>query len=180
MHQELWTCNCNNLVSSLGCKFRQNSGRNFDSIPDSGFFGAGMLRLRFCRSASFWMTHFHTSAVLNTPPPHCKAGLIWLRRNTVSFFSLHTSKWSWYQESFSWVAFKLKKNRPELRPLRRIFGSHSGFWPISDRNRNQNLHPSFQPLAQAVYAQQPAWLLCTLETVSLLELVFQEITQQLI
>jgi hypothetical protein len=37
----------------LGCKFRQNSGRNFDSVPDSSFLGAGMLRLRFRRSPSF-------------------------------------------------------------------------------------------------------------------------------
>jgi hypothetical protein len=37
----------------LGCKFRQNSGRNFDYVPDFGFFGAGMLGLRLCRSASF-------------------------------------------------------------------------------------------------------------------------------
>jgi hypothetical protein len=27
-----------------------------------------MLQLRFCRSASFWMTHFHTSANVNAPP----------------------------------------------------------------------------------------------------------------
>ena len=37
----------------LGCKFWRNSGRYFDSVPDSGFFGAEMLQLRFCRSASF-------------------------------------------------------------------------------------------------------------------------------
>jgi hypothetical protein len=53
----------------MGCKFRQNSGQNFDSPPDSRFFGAGMLRLRFRRSASFWMTHFHKSADLITSPP---------------------------------------------------------------------------------------------------------------
>jgi hypothetical protein len=52
-----------------------------------------MLRLRFRRSPSFWMTHFHTSADLNSPP-HCEAGLIWLWRAHVSFFSFRTSKQS--------------------------------------------------------------------------------------
>jgi hypothetical protein len=60
----------------LSWKFRQNSGRNFDSLPDSSFFGAGMLRLRFRCSASFWMTHFHTSVNLNGPPLQRRPNMI--------------------------------------------------------------------------------------------------------
>jgi hypothetical protein len=37
------------LSQKLGCKFQRNS----NSVPESGFFGTGMLRLRFCRSTSF-------------------------------------------------------------------------------------------------------------------------------
>jgi hypothetical protein len=82
-------------------------------------FWPRMLRLRFRRFASFWMTHFHTSADLNGPQLRSRPNMI--AEGLCIVFSLRTSKQSRYQESFSWVAFKLKKNRPELRPLRQNF-----------------------------------------------------------
>jgi hypothetical protein len=114
---------------SLGYKFRQNSGRNFSSVPDSVFL-SGMLWLRFRRSDIFhwWLSHIGR---LVQPSPHCEPSLIPLERAYQSLLSLCTSKRSWYQGSFSWTAFKLKKIQPKPRPLHRNFGSRSRFRPNS-------------------------------------------------
>jgi hypothetical protein len=100
-----------------------------------------MFWLRFCRSDSFSLMHFHTSADLNAP--HCEAGLIRSERAYLLFLSLHTSKRSRYRGSLSWVAFKLKEKWPKPRQLRTL-GLTPGskqFRPMSDRNRDRNLQP---------------------------------------
>jgi hypothetical protein len=138
-------CDCDGILARLQipAEFRSESPlRTWFQL-----FGTGMLRLSFCCSASFWMTHFHTSADLNTTPPNCKSGLIRSVRAYLSFLSLHTTKRSWYGGSLSWVELpsSWRKNNqnhktalPELRVLFRV---PTRFRPIVDRNRGQNMQP---------------------------------------
>ena len=107
--------------------------RNSASVPDSGFFGPECSDWGFAAPTVF---HWHTFTYrpISTAPP-LRTSLIPSERTYQSFLSLRTSKRSHYRDSFSWVAFKLKKKRPKPRPLRRNFGSRSGSDPIPTHER---------------------------------------------
>jgi hypothetical protein len=123
-------CDCDGILARLQipAEFRSESPLH----TWFWLFGTGMLRLSFCCSTSFWMTHFHTSADLNTPPPNCKSGLIRSVRAYLSFLSLHTTKRSWYGGSLSWVELPSSWRKMKPRPLCRNFGSCPGFQPNSN------------------------------------------------
>jgi hypothetical protein len=133
---------------NLGCIFRRNSGRSSCSVPDSGVFWLGMFKLRFRRSGSFSLTHFHTSANSNVPPLRSRPNTNTFGEGLSIFFEpLHLKEKPILRKfnlSCVQVEEKMIETETALLELWASFRVLTEFRPMSDRNRDGNLRPRIQ------------------------------------